>query len=168
VLPPLRWVLSMTQQVKSSNPTIPCFILPMQDMQLILPNEAVAEVVGWTPPTPVEAVPDWFLGEVEWRGETVPVISYERLNESPSDGRSEKARIVVLNGSGQFDDMDFFAMVIQSIPHMLRVDIENMTEVQDVESVPSVQMVVNSPVGTGIIPNMVHLEKCVHDIYRPS
>ena len=136
----------------------------MKDMQLVLPNEAVAEVVGWMSPIPAENVPDWFLGQIEWRGETVPVISYERFNESPAEAQTAKSRIVVLNGSGQFDDMDFFAMVIQSIPHMLRVDVENMTEVQDVESVPSVQMVVNSALGTGIIPNMSHIEKAVYDI----
>ena len=136
----------------------------MKDMQLVLPNEAVAEVVGWVSPTIAEDVPEWFLGHIEWRGEAVPVISYEGFNDSPSDALSGKSRIVVLNGSGQFNDMDFFAMVIQGIPHMLRVDVENMTEVADVESVPSVQMVVNSAIGTGIIPNMHHIEKAIHAV----
>lgn len=136
----------------------------MKDMQLVLPNEAVAEVVGWVTPALVEAVPEWYLGHIEWRGEAVPVISYESFNDSPSDALSAKSRIVVLNGSGQFDDMDFFAMVIQGIPHMLRVDVESMTEVADVETVPSVQMVVNSAIGTGIIPNMQHIEKAVHQV----
>lgn len=154
----------MTEKAKPSGVTIPCFVLPMQDMQLILPNVAVAEVIAWMPPVPVENVPAWYLGHVDWRGETVPIISYERLNESPLDSHSKKVRMVIFNSSGAFPGLDFFGMIIQSIPHLLRVEHALISELSEVEKVSSVQMVVNTAQGTSIIPDLAYIEKCVHDV----
>ena len=154
----------MTEQTKPSSVPIPCFVLPMHEMQLILPNVAVAEVISWEPIMAVVDVPNWYLGHLEWRGEQVPILSFERLNDSEMGGHSDKARIVIFNGSGQFQDLDFFGMIIQSMPRMMRVENEVITELVDVEKVPSVQMVVNSPQGTSIIPDLSYIEKCVHEV----
>jgi len=51
--------------------------LPVTGNSLVLPNVSVAEIVDYKTPEPVEDTPEWFLGNIEWRGVTLPVISYE-------------------------------------------------------------------------------------------
>ena len=56
---------------------IASLLIPMIGKPLLVPNVAVAEIVGWEQPEKAEGSPDWLLGEVEWRGVTLPVVSLE-------------------------------------------------------------------------------------------
>ena len=56
-------------------------IIPLTDMNLVLPNTSIAEVIGYSKPSPVKKSPDWFLGMMNWRGLTIPIVSFEKANE---------------------------------------------------------------------------------------
>ena len=85
---------------------------------LLLPNLAVAEVLGADALQRAEAAPDWFAGYVEWNGRSVPVIRFERLKRhgAPIDPRRE--RIVVLNSPGRFLPSGHLAVIAQAYPHL--------------------------------------------------
>ena len=48
--------------------------VPLREMNLLLPNVAVAEISSYRAPVPVDGMPDWFLGMVRWRDQDIPVI----------------------------------------------------------------------------------------------
>ena len=56
-------------------------LVPVGKHHLLLPNAAVAEVLGFEEPAPENDAPDWLLGRIDWRGWRIPVISWERALE---------------------------------------------------------------------------------------
>jgi len=46
---------------------------------MLLPNAAVAEIIGYQDPAAVESGPNWLLGLMSWRGISLPLISLEAI-----------------------------------------------------------------------------------------
>jgi len=102
--------------------TIRCLLLPVGELQVLLPGATVAEVAAWQAPQPVEGAPAWLLGRVEWRGATVPVTDLEALvhgKEPAPVGR--RARLAVLHSLAEDDLLPFHALVLRQVPHMVHV-----------------------------------------------
>ena len=53
--------------------------VPLREMNLLLPNVAVAEIGSYRAPEARADMPEWFLGMVKWREKTIPVISLEAV-----------------------------------------------------------------------------------------
>lgn len=74
-------------------------LLALADRCLVLPNVAVAELIGYQAGTPAPEQPDWMLGWIDWRNQRLPLLSFE----AACGGQlrvGERARIVVLNALG--------------------------------------------------------------------
>jgi chemosensory pili system protein ChpC len=102
-------------------------LIPLQGMSLILPNTCIAEVIAYhQPAAPATNAPIWLLGNIDWRGIRIPVISFEAINEradSPSGaGFSKTGRIAVLNGIGGDATLPFYGIVTQGIPRLITMD----------------------------------------------
>jgi len=99
-------------------------LIPLAQERLIVPRAAVAEVVAWQAPQPMEGTPQWYLGTIQWSGRPVPVISFEVAcgQHAPSPGG--RTRIVVLTGiSGELVS-GYFGVVTQGFPQLVRVSPE--------------------------------------------
>ncbi|CAI8927241.1 chemotaxis protein CheW [Pseudomonas donghuensis] len=95
-------------------------LLPLSDRCLVLPNVAVAELIGFQAGSPVLASPEWLLGWIDWRGQRLPLLSFE----SACGGQlqvGERARIVVLNALGS-SPLRFVALLVQGIPRSCKLD----------------------------------------------
>ena len=53
-----------------------CLTIPLSDETALLPNSAIAEVIGFKNPAPIDDAPEWFLGYIDWREKRVPIISF--------------------------------------------------------------------------------------------
>ena len=82
-------------------------IVPLTDMNLVLPNTCIAEVINFQKPEPVEKAPEWLIGTVVWRGLRIPVVSFEVANKVPAGKASKTNRIAVLNGISGNADLSF-------------------------------------------------------------
>ncbi|AJQ93480.1 chemotaxis protein CheW [Gynuella sunshinyii] len=149
----------MTKQIQSdaASQAVPCLLIPTQGKSLLLPNVTVAEVVGYTEPRPLENAPAWFLGFMFWRGEQIPVLSYELANQEVQVSKTVSARIAVMNGSGTHNRLPFFAVVVQGIPRMVRVGSEDVEQSQE-NLGPAEAMAVKTALGKAYIPNLPYLE----------
>lgn len=96
-------------------------LIPMLDRPLLLPNVAVAEIIGYTEPEQDFATPDWHLGTIEWRGVGIPLLSIDALNGRKIKHMGSDARIAVINGVGDHDKLPFYAFVVAGIPRLIRV-----------------------------------------------
>lgn len=102
-------------------PFLTCLLLNVAERKMLVPNTAVAELVPYRNVEKIEHAPDWLMGQFEWRGLRLPVISYAALSGQPTKV-DEQPRLVIVNAVGARQDFRFYALVIQGIPRTLRVD----------------------------------------------
>ncbi|GGY85727.1 chemotaxis protein CheW [Marinobacter zhanjiangensis] len=141
--------------------TLHCVLIPMNHRQLLLPNVSIAEVVDHDTHLSGDEGPDWLAGYLDWRGQTLPVISYEGANEQkvviPGAGRG---RIVVLNTIGpNHDKLPFLAIVTQGIPSQTRLEAEQVHGREDSDQGPADLMQVEVEGEPVWIPDLEYLEK---------
>ncbi|WP_422139234.1 chemotaxis protein CheW [Endozoicomonas sp. ALC020] len=94
-------------------------LIPMQQKPLLLPASCIADVVDYSRPSGNREKNSWFLGEIDWRGQTLPLISFERINGGRFAEFSATARIAVMHSSTGNEQLPFYGMVIQGIPRTL-------------------------------------------------
>jgi len=95
-------------------------LLPLSDRSLVLPNVAVAELIGYQHCAPAPDQPAWLLGWIDWRGLRLPLLSFEAACGGQTQV-GERARIVVLNALGG-TSRSFFALLVQGIPRSCKLD----------------------------------------------
>ena len=137
--------------------------LPVTGNSLVLPNVSVAEIVDYKAPEPVEDTPEWYLGNIEWRGVTLPVISYELLNEKPRSDSAKNIQIAVINTIGsKHTELPFFAIVTLGIPSQTKVDKDSIKEIEEDEGKGPAELVkVNIQGDIAIIPNLEYIEQMI-------
>ena len=128
--------------ITDKNPQeVPSLLVPFGGATLLFPTVSIAEMVGYQNPEPVDGSPPWLLGEVSWRNQVVPVICYEVLNGQPFPGIAENSRLAVVNATGLDENLGFFGMLTQGIPHLTRVtqselDVNEGTEAMRYDKLP--------------------------------
>lgn len=106
---------------------VQCVLIPLQDSRLLLPNECVAEILPWRRIKPLQAVPSWCLGILGWRGETIPVMRFEVLNEHEGARTSEGRCIVVMNRAKLAVGPSFYAFAAEGLPRLMQVNAEDLS-----------------------------------------
>lgn len=97
-------------------------LVPLAEDRLIVPRACVAEVVRYSAPKQEAGAHEWMLGEVNWNGRPLPVVSFEGAvgNEVPvATGRT---RIVVFYASAGHLKTGFFGLLTQGFPQLVRVN----------------------------------------------
>jgi len=145
--------------MNDNSQTLACVMIPMRGRQLLLPNVSVAEVVDFSSVNTETGADDWLVGYLEWRGQRLPVLSYDAANGGeasvPGDSRG---RIVVLNTIGDnHSRLPFMALVTQGIPSQTRLS-ENQIRKLDGETGPADLMQVEVDGDNAWIPNLEYLE----------
>lgn len=137
--------------------------LPIIGGSLVLPNVSVAEIVDYQTPDAISDAPEWFLGNIKWRGVTLPVISYERLNDTPLPDDLSNTRIAVINTIGQdHEALPFFAIVTQGIPRQTKIDQDNIKEIEEGAPLGAADLMKVVIMGDeAIIPNVEYIEKMI-------
>lgn len=148
-------------------------VMPLNDEQLILPNTAIAEIIGYSQPDAIPAsvknAPDWLLGMLAWRGLSVPVIAFERMAGGKYEAPGPRARLAVLNAVGGVQGVPFIALPTRSIPQLMQIDQSAISVVEDAgETNPVVACHVVLAGNAAIIPDMDEIERQVADVFTTS
>ncbi|TDV60530.1 chemotaxis protein CheW [Pseudomonas sp. LP_7_YM] len=96
-------------------------LIPLSDRHLLLPNVAIAELIDYQDSIADPAAPQWYLGPINWRHRSLPLLSFEAACGSRAlvGGR---ARIVILNALGGRPGLKFIALLTQGIPRSCKLD----------------------------------------------
>lgn len=86
--------------------------------RVLLPNAIIAEVVSNSEINVVDGTSDWFLGNINWRGYEVPLISYETLSTGSKAELDENVRVAVIKSLGNIETMPYFAMLVKGVPRL--------------------------------------------------
>ncbi len=142
--------------------------VPLDGVNLLLPNVAIAEVVNYQPLDTLPSGPDWLLGALRWRDQQLPIISMERLCGFNLPQSERGARISVLNSVQADSDMPFYAIVTAGIPRLFSADEEALG--------PSLMAANNLPgtvadcvqIGSeqALIPNLEVVQTVVSEVWK--
>lgn len=150
--------------------TIASQIVPLNNEQLVLPNTAIAEIIGFTQPdalpSSLKKAPDWLLGMIAWRGLSVPVIAFEKMVGGDFESPGPRARLAVLNAVGGVQGVPFIAVATQTIPQLMQIDQSAISVVEDTgENNPAVACHVVVAGNVAIIPDLDEVERQVAEVF---
>lgn len=152
----------MTTQTLLSGPQvnqIATLLLPVSGRVLVLPNVSVAEIIPYRNPVADEDVPTWFLGHIEWRAQTVPVVSFEAINDEPFAGRDRNRRIAVLNAVAEHPGLPFFGIVTEGLPRLMRVMADELASDGESGAGPAELMRVVVSGESAVIPDLAFIQR---------
>ncbi len=115
----------------SESQTVRCMLLPMSSINLVVPNSAVAEIIGYSTPRRLDDSSDWFLGVVLWRGVYVPVISVEHMCDIDSVHIGPRSRIGIIYNPEKDEDLPYIGLHMQDIPRAYLAESDKMESGSD-------------------------------------
>jgi len=117
--------------MNSDTESIRCMLLPLSSINLLIPNSAVAEVIGYFKPTALPDCSDWFPGVVVWRGVQVPVISLEQMCSLDTAIIGSRSRIAIIYNPEKDAELPYLGIHIQDIPRAYLADLDNLESGSD-------------------------------------
>ena len=106
-------------------------LLPLVAHNLLLPNSAVAEIIGYSTPRPFANSSQWFAGVVLWRGVYVPVIDVETLCNMGAAEVGPRARIAIIYNPDKDSEMPYLGIHMQDIPRAYLAEADSIEAVND-------------------------------------
>jgi chemosensory pili system protein ChpC len=149
----------ITASAQSSG-AIHCLTIPLHDELALLPNSAIAEVIAYKEPTPIDDAPDWFLGYIEWREKRVPIISFESVSGKEVVAAVKNSRIAVLNTLNGNAQLPYIGILSQGIPSLAIVQEQGLEDKgSSLEERPAVGAFVELGGIEALIPNIDEIEQ---------
>ncbi len=93
-----------------------CTIGICDGLNLLLPDNLIGDVISAIGITALENHDPWFIGETEWRGLQLPVISIEQLIRN-GPARIHGSHIAVFRGTHDPARLPFYGVPLQAAPH---------------------------------------------------
>jgi len=134
--------------------------IPLQQQTLLLPNEAVIDIIGDRELTPLAGAPDWVAGVTEWQRRRLIVVQFERLLGQPWFASSQRRRIVVCQPLSE--NADYFVGIMGlSIPRLVRINADQLhaEAAAEVMAEAPVQAVLRFNGAPALIPDLLDLER---------
>ena len=138
---------------------IHCLTIPLHDEIALLPNAAIAEVIVYKKPAPIDDAPEWFLGYIEWREKRVPLISFEAMSGKKVQAPINISRIAVLNTINGNAQLPYVAVLSQGIPSLVVIPEDGLEDKTDDENRQAVGGFVDLDGTKAVIPDIDEIEK---------
>ncbi|WP_320824165.1 chemotaxis protein CheW [Reinekea sp.] len=145
-------------KAQSVSNLVASLLIPVQHKSLLVPNIVVAELVSLQTITPQPNAPSWALGAILWRGEQVPVMSFEIASGQVHGRDSADARLAVINAVSGQSRFKYFAILVQGIPRMIKLTEGDVREDEQVIVGQGEKMAVVTQLGKAVIPDLDYLE----------
>ncbi len=108
---------------------IKCVIFTLRKENVIVPNELIAEIVSVKDIEAGNNSVDWFLGRMNWRGESVPLLSFEAAGGEDVSKVNLNTQAVILYAVGAGEkakDYPYLGLVMSGVPHVSHFSREQM------------------------------------------
>lgn len=99
---------------EGSTKAVRCLIIPMENLNVVVPSAAVAEIVPLNISDTGEN--DNLMGTMQWRGVTVPVLSFEKLVTGSQPQYGRRSKVCVFYPWKGADKEQFFAIASMHDP----------------------------------------------------
>ena len=144
---------------------IKCVALKINGDELLMPNASVAEIVPIKNIINVANKPDWMLGYLDWRGNSVPLVSFESMGgvRMPSLA-SGNVKAAVLFSIGDDKDFPYLSILVQDSPSVLNVKESDLVVSKDEVTHPAIDEKIMMADGNYSIMNLEKLEQIVKKV----
>ncbi len=139
-------------------------MIPTVNSNILLPNTNVAEVV---PFSNVELFdddsnrPNWYLGHLVWRGIDIPLISIDLIKGEKDPQANKRSRVAIAHTLNMNKELPYLAIVVQGIPRLSHVRLDNIKYLQDESLSDAEKMRVEIESVPASIPDLDKLESMV-------
>lgn len=101
---------------------VKCIILTLKKDNVLVPSAAVAEIMSVESVDEVTDSPNWLLGTIKWRGEDIPLVSFEALSGEEDLSLNRSTQIAVLYGLNDDETLEspYIGLKISGVPHVSR------------------------------------------------
>jgi len=116
---------------------IKCVIFTLRKDNVVVPNALVAEIISVKDIKSVENSPDWFLGNMTWRGVEVPLLSFEASggeNIAKVNLNTQAVVLYAVGETGAGNEHPYLGLIMSGVPHVSRFtreQIENDSDDQE-------------------------------------
>ena len=148
----------------SSKDQLKCVILTLRKENVIVPNALVAEIISVKDVEEASNMPDWYLGNMKWRGADVPLLSFEAAGGEGTSKVNLNTQAVVLYAvgrDGEKSDSPYLGLVMSGVPHVShfsRDQIKTDTEASDEHPMVAQKVRINgASVSILDVDEMVHM-----------
>lgn len=139
-------------------------LIQVAGARLLLPNAAIAEVLSYAPPDPIDGAPDWLLGRIRWRGWALPLITFSRFSGIAEEQGGLGSKVIVLKALGGDTKHPYFAVLTQGFPRLVTVTDAAMTRLDAGEEMPDgVMSRVRLNEDEALVPDLEDLETSLRE-----
>jgi len=136
----------------AENKIVKSLLLPMKTSSVIVPNTSIAEIVSVEHVLPVNDAPTWMLGYLSWRRRSVPLLSFDAVQQGEPDFLTTRSKIAVLYSISDDGTFPYMALLMQRAPKVMNIaesDIKQAGADQNSGNIKLVlqNVVVNTPDG---------------------
>lgn len=107
--------------IKDEN-QIKCVILTLSKENVIVPNALVAEIISVKDIEQGDGMPDWYMGNMSWRGTEVPLVSFEAAGGMDASKVNLNTQAAVLYAVGKdeknISEHPYLAIIMSGVPHV--------------------------------------------------
>jgi chemosensory pili system protein ChpC len=131
--------------------------IPLRGVNVLLPSVSVAEVNNYQMPKELPDTPEWLLGTIKWRDQTVPVVSLEVLCGEKVPANLVYSRIIIINSIRHESPIRFYAMVAAGLPRLIRFDAGAAADME-ISTLDALQCRVTVNYETAVIPDLDYIQ----------
>jgi chemosensory pili system protein ChpC len=98
-----------------------CVILTLRKENVVMPNSLVAEIISVKEVDEKPSAPDWYLGQMNWRGVDVPLLSFEAAGGEQVTRVNLNTQAVIFYAVGNRNELPespYLALVMSGVPHV--------------------------------------------------
>jgi chemosensory pili system protein ChpC len=144
-------------QMESVQDKVRSLWIPLREMNLLLPNVAVAEIGSYRAPVAQAGKPEWFLGMVKWREQSIPVISLEAVCGLSVPSNPVFSRLMIVNSVCPDSSIKHYAMVTAGLPGLIQFGDDTADEVVEYEK-DGLKCIVRIGQEEAVIPDLEFLQ----------
>lgn len=141
--------------------SVRCMLLPLTSLNLLIPNSAVAEIIGYSTPRRLPDSSDWFGGIVLWRGVYIPVVAVEQMCGVAAPQVGPRTRIAIIYNPEKDPELPYLGIHMQDIPRAYLAEAESMESGSDEDLSPYLISRVDDEQLKRVIPN---LDRIIEDL----
>ncbi|MBV1914727.1 MAG: chemotaxis protein CheW [Pseudomonadales bacterium] len=122
----------MTEAISQAARQLHAYYVPWREScNLLLPATVVAEILYHLEIIPLEHDSPWVQGGVEWRGLTVPLVSFNEVDDIPAEAKGETRRVLICRTLSFNDRYAYVAIDFYRLPRMLFVDESSLVVLEE-------------------------------------
>ena len=145
----------MVAQLAQHLEEVSCVLIPTGTDELLLPNICIAEILPWRRSKPINGVPEWCVGALGWRGQTLCLADYGVMISRPAV--TQPRAIVVMNRIGRGRGAAFYALVTSALPRIVQVSEPDISYKPDTAP-DAVALCVELGTQSALIPDLEYIE----------